>query len=48
MKGTDLATVQKLLGHKTINMTLRYAHLSNTHLKDAVSILDKKIIIILS
>ena len=41
MKGVDLATIQKLLGHKTINMTLRYAHLSNVHLKDAVSMLDK-------
>ena len=40
MKGVDLATIQKLLGHKTINMTLRYAHLSNVHLKDAVSLLD--------
>jgi integrase len=42
MKGADLATVQKLLGHKTINMTLRYAHLSNVHLKDAVNMLNKK------
>jgi integrase len=41
MAGVDLATVQKLLGHKTINMTLRYAHLSNIHLKDAVNKLDK-------
>ena len=42
MKGVDLATIQKLLGHKTINMTLRYAHLSNVHLKDAVNILDDR------
>ena len=41
MEGIDLATIQKLLGHKTINMTLRYAHLSNVHLKDAVNVLDK-------
>jgi len=41
MAGADLPTIQKLLGHKTINMTLRYAHLSNVHLKDAVSMLDK-------
>jgi integrase len=42
MSGVDLASIQKLLGHKDIKMTLRYAHLSNTHLKDAVNILDKK------
>ncbi len=42
MAGADLATIQKLLGHKTINMTLRYAHLSNVHLKDAVNILDER------
>ena len=40
MGGVDLATIQKLLGHKTINMTLRYAHLSNVHLQDAVKVLD--------
>lgn len=36
MAGVDLRTVQELLGHKTITMTQRYAHLSKPHLADAV------------
>jgi site-specific recombinase XerD len=34
--GVDLYTVQKLLGHSSIEMTQRYAHLSDSGLKDAV------------
>ncbi len=41
MKGVDLKTIQELLGHKSLNMTLRYAHLSPGHKKKAVNILDK-------
>ena len=40
MAGIDLRTVQVLLGHKTINMTLRYAHLEPDHLKKAVESLN--------
>ena len=42
MKSVDLATVRDLMGHKDIKMTLRYSHLSKTHLKDAVNVLNKK------
>uniref|UniRef100_A0A7C4VRC5 Site-specific integrase n=1 Tax=Desulfatirhabdium butyrativorans TaxID=340467 RepID=A0A7C4VRC5_9BACT len=34
--GVDLYRVQKLLGHRTPKMTLRYAHLGQDDLKDAI------------
>lgn len=36
MAGVDIRTVQELLGHKSIVMTMRYAHLSSDHRKTAV------------
>lgn len=36
MAGVDLRTVQELMGHKTINMTVRYAHLAPQHQLAAV------------
>lgn len=36
MNGGDLLTLQKILGHRTIQMTMRYAHLSPGHLAEAV------------
>jgi len=36
MSGVDLVTVKELLGHKTMKMTLRYAHLSASHKMKAV------------
>ncbi len=36
MAGVDLRSVQELLGHKTINMTVRYSHLAPRHLQEAV------------
>jgi integrase len=40
MAGVDLPTVKELMGHKHINMTLRYTHLASHHKKDAVSKLE--------
>jgi len=40
MNGLSLKTVQALLGHKDIRMTLRYAHLSQERLQAAVNTLD--------
>jgi hypothetical protein len=40
MKGGSLKEVQEILGHKTMTMTLRYAHLSQEHKKKAVNLLN--------
>jgi hypothetical protein len=40
MRGVPLKTVQELLGHATIEMTMRYAHLSSTVKHDAIAVLD--------
>lgn len=40
MKGVDLYTVKELLGHKTIEMTMRYAHLAPNKFTAAISALE--------
>ena len=42
MVGIDLTTVKELLGHKDVKMTLRYSNLAASHIKNAVSILDRQ------
>ena len=39
--GTDLCTIQKLLGHYDLKETARYIHLSNRHMRDLVNPLDQ-------
>ena len=40
MRGASLKEVQKLLGHQSITMTMRYAHLSPERLRTAVARLE--------
>ncbi len=42
MDGAHLRTVQQLLGHKDIKMTMRYSHLSKDFVQEAVENLAKK------
>jgi integrase len=42
MKGADIMTVKELLGHKSLSMTLRYAHLAPSHKRKAIELLDFK------
>jgi len=41
MAGVDITTVSRLLGHKSLAMTLRYSHLAPNHLQLAVASLPK-------
>lgn len=38
MNGGNILTLQKILGHTSLAMTMRYAHLAPDHLKDAVTL----------
>jgi hypothetical protein len=40
MKGVDIRTVQKLLGHHSIKMTEKYSHLDPDHLQSVANYLD--------
>ncbi len=37
MAGVDLVSVKEILGHRDIQTTLRYAHLTPGHLRDAIN-----------
>ncbi len=37
----DIATLSKILGHKSLKMTMKYAHLAPAHLQKAVFVMDE-------
>jgi site-specific recombinase XerD len=39
-RGVPLVTVKELAGHKTMDMTLRYAHLAPNNYVEAISVLE--------
>jgi integrase len=39
MRGVTLKELQELLGHSSLAMTMRYAHLAPEHLRTTVSLL---------
>ena len=41
MAGVDIRTIQELMGHKDIKMTMRYSHPTPEHKKNAVKMLDR-------
>ena len=41
MSGVDLYTVKELMGHKTLAMTMRYAHLAPNKFKAAIAALNQ-------
>ena len=43
MNGATLAEIAEVLGHKTLQMVKRYAHISEQHTADVVSRMNKKI-----
>ena len=46
MKGVDLYTVKELLGHSTVQMTERYAHLKPEKMREAIGKLEKRCLLL--
>ena len=43
MNGASLAEIAEVLGHKTLSMVKRYAHLSDGHVSNVVASMNAKI-----
>ena len=44
MNGATLAEIAEILGHKTLQMVKRYAHLSEAHTSKIVASMNEKIL----
>lgn len=40
--GVDLPTVQRISGHKTLQMVVKYSHQNGEHIKSAMDALEKR------
>lgn len=40
--GVDLPTVQRISGHKTLQMVVRYSHQSGEHIRAAMTKLERR------
>lgn len=40
MRGGDLKALQEILGHTTLTMTMKYAHLAQGHKQEAINLLN--------
>jgi integrase len=40
--GIEIPVIAKILGHKTLSMTMRYSHINDSSVKDAMAILDQQ------
>lgn len=38
--GVDIPTIQKISGHKTLGMVMRYVHLTDDHIDDSIAAID--------
>ena len=40
--GVDLPTVQRISGHKTLSMVVKYSHQNGEHIQSAMDILERR------
>jgi integrase len=46
MNSASLSEIAEVLGHKTLNMVMRYSHLSDSHVSNVLASMNTKILIV--